>query len=191
MVRWISSFINNYCLERLYFCRASSVITKFPDYEVTFEGIGKGPEGSEELGCCTQMAVFHRKSEDRVLLDGVNGLFTLIAEVEYPLHVDNRSDEEKISDDVLYHTRNFFYDHNGDVEFVPLEKIQNSLESLSISTESLREILTTRGYEIAERDGGFVVLQEEPPDSSSIGDDDFHHDEQDMGVDSDYEDDWM
>lgn len=167
------------------------MISKFPDYEVTFEGIGKGPDGSEELGCCSQMAVFHRQSEDRVLLDGVNGLFALVAEIKYPMRIDNRSDEEKISDDVLYHTRNFFYDNNGDVEFVPLAKILEALESLSISTENLREILTSRGYVIEEREEGSVVLQEEPPDSSPFSDDDFYPNLQDIGVDSDFEEDWM
>lgn len=40
-----------------------TVISHYPNYEVSFEGIGKGPEGTEHLGCCSQMAIFTLKND--------------------------------------------------------------------------------------------------------------------------------
>nr|XP_023022135.1 uncharacterized protein LOC111510441 isoform X7 [Leptinotarsa decemlineata] len=39
---------------------ANNIVTRFPDYTVTFSGIGEGPAGTEILGECSQMAVFVR-----------------------------------------------------------------------------------------------------------------------------------
>lgn len=47
-----------------------NVISLYPNYNVSFEGIGKGPEGTEHLGCCSQMAVFTLKNDN--LLDNSN-----------------------------------------------------------------------------------------------------------------------
>ena len=41
----------------------SMVCENFPQYEFHIEGIAEGPEGSEELGCLSQMAVFERKRD--------------------------------------------------------------------------------------------------------------------------------
>ncbi|XP_023022135.2 hen1 methyltransferase isoform X5 [Leptinotarsa decemlineata] len=40
---------------------ANNIVNRFPDYTVTFSGIGEGPAGTEILGECSQMAVFVRK----------------------------------------------------------------------------------------------------------------------------------
>lgn len=48
----------------------------YNDYEVYFEGIGKGPEGTEHLGCVSQMAVFVRKSSSIVKKHKINVIFT-------------------------------------------------------------------------------------------------------------------
>ncbi|KAG4078848.1 hypothetical protein HA402_007398 [Bradysia odoriphaga] len=39
---------------------AYNICTRFPDYKVAFYGIGPGPDGTEHLGCCSQMALFVR-----------------------------------------------------------------------------------------------------------------------------------
>lgn len=46
-----------------FFCRATNIVTRFPNYSVSFRGIGKGPEGTESLGFCSQMAVFEKIDE--------------------------------------------------------------------------------------------------------------------------------
>ncbi|XP_045472285.1 small RNA 2'-O-methyltransferase-like isoform X3 [Harmonia axyridis] len=40
---------------------ASNITLRFPQYKVTFFGIGKGPEGTDFLGSCSQLALFVRK----------------------------------------------------------------------------------------------------------------------------------
>ncbi|KAG5874738.1 hypothetical protein JTB14_011979 [Gonioctena quinquepunctata] len=40
---------------------ATNIVSRFPDYTVSFSGIGEGPSGTEHLGGCSQMAVFVRK----------------------------------------------------------------------------------------------------------------------------------
>ncbi|XP_018565094.1 uncharacterized protein LOC108906313 [Anoplophora glabripennis] len=40
---------------------ANNIAIRFPDYTVSFSGIGEGPQGTEHLGQCSQMAVFIRK----------------------------------------------------------------------------------------------------------------------------------
>lgn len=42
---------------------AQQVISTYPYYSVKFYGIGSGPEGTENLGCCSQMAVFERTED--------------------------------------------------------------------------------------------------------------------------------
>lgn len=41
--------------------RGYNICARFPDYKVAFYGIGPGPKGSEELGACSQMALFIRE----------------------------------------------------------------------------------------------------------------------------------
>lgn len=43
------------------FFRAEKIIIRYPEYAVQFDGIGAGPSGTENLGCCTQMAIFYKK----------------------------------------------------------------------------------------------------------------------------------
>ncbi|KAF2878686.1 hypothetical protein ILUMI_27494 [Ignelater luminosus] len=42
---------------------ATNIVTRFPNYSVSFKGIGKGRDGTESVGCCSQMAVFEKISE--------------------------------------------------------------------------------------------------------------------------------
>lgn len=44
-----------------FFPRASKITTRYPEYSVQFNGIGKGPVGTENLGSCSQMVIFYRK----------------------------------------------------------------------------------------------------------------------------------
>lgn len=44
-----------------HFHRGNNICNRFPDYKVSFYGIGPGPTGTEQLGCCSQMALFVRE----------------------------------------------------------------------------------------------------------------------------------
>ncbi|XP_043253806.1 uncharacterized protein LOC122398197 isoform X1 [Colletes gigas] len=143
---------------------ADNIVLRYPDYIVTFHGICKGPEGTEHLGCCTQMAVFHRLSEKDSCNLGIEGLFKTVARHEYPFHVDNRSDEQKILDEAAYYIRHLaFQDCNMDEE-VPLKKLWEMLKSFHISIDILRTILEEAGWSVVNREFGPVI--QVPPQST-------------------------
>ncbi|GLV37998.1 Hen1 methyltransferase [Carabus blaptoides fortunei] len=48
---------------------ARNVTVRYPNYTVHFEGIGQGPAGTEQLGCCSQMAVFVHSNWDDARAD--------------------------------------------------------------------------------------------------------------------------
>lgn len=45
----------------LNFYRTKKIVSQYSDYAVQIDGIGAGPNGTENLGCCSQMAIFYRK----------------------------------------------------------------------------------------------------------------------------------
>lgn len=81
---------------------SNSLASKY-HYTVTFDGIAPGPEGTEHLGCCSQVAVFERISSS-VPTDesGIGQPYNLVAEVEHPFRKDTRTQEEKILLEVEY-----------------------------------------------------------------------------------------
>lgn len=126
-----------------------NIVHRYPDYEVTFKGICEGPAGTEHLGCCSQMAVFHRKHDaENIRIPGVEGLFKLVATEEYPFRIDNRPDEIKILDEATFFIRKF--QMARDDEEMPLDYLTRVLDNLNITEESLRDILEHGGYEIRD-----------------------------------------
>ncbi|XP_060812750.1 uncharacterized protein LOC132905464 [Bombus pascuorum] len=143
---------------------AENITLRYPSYIVTFHGICKGPEGTEHLGCCTQMAVFHRICEkEETYSPGVDNLFKVVARYEYPFQIDNRSDEEKIVDEASYYIRHLSYQDDMEEE-VPLKLILKMLRSFPITMDELETILGDAGWTIEEREDGPVVLV--PPPST-------------------------
>lgn len=138
---------------------------RFPEYEVTFHGICNGPAGTEHLGACSQMAVFHKAYElQLVKVPAVEGLYKPVAEYEYPFEVDNRSDEQKILDDAVYYIRKFSGNSEELAEEIPLQMLLDVLKKFYISLNDLKEILENANWNVADRDEGLVVLV--PPPSS-------------------------
>lgn len=56
---------------------------RYPCYEVWFNGIGRGPDGTEEFGCCSQIAVFVRK-EVKAESSEFNVYYNTVHEIQYP-----------------------------------------------------------------------------------------------------------
>ncbi|XP_035684937.1 small RNA 2'-O-methyltransferase-like [Branchiostoma floridae] len=85
---------------------AEDVACRF-SYSVTFHGIGTGPEGTEHLGCCTQMAIFERletpQDQKSAVLWGTP--YQLIAEAVFPYRENTLSAEEQIVQEVQYYIR--------------------------------------------------------------------------------------
>lgn len=148
---------------------AENVVSRYPNYTVRFDGICKGPEGTEHLGCCTQMAVFERDGDEEIYSRGIEGLFKTVAKYEYPYRIDNRSDEEKILDEATFYIRQLaVYDVDRDsmIEEVLLQELVNKLKaSFHVSIESLKTILEEANWTVENREFGPVVLV--PPQSYS------------------------
>ncbi|OXU31052.1 hypothetical protein TSAR_004753 [Trichomalopsis sarcophagae] len=79
--------------------RANNIVTRFPEYEATFHGICDGPPETDNLGVCSQMAVFHKNNDLSVeKLTGMEGLYNPVTTREYPYDIDKRLDEQNIFD---------------------------------------------------------------------------------------------
>ncbi|XP_012282411.1 uncharacterized protein LOC105700806 [Orussus abietinus] len=142
-----------------------NIISRYPEYEVSFHGIGCGPSGTEPFGCCSQMAVFHRHSEYiGARIEGIEGLFKEVISDEYPVCIDNRSDAEKILHEATYYIHQIASCDEDMSEEVPLESLLLYMGSLNISLEILKEILEQAEWAIVERENGPVVLI--PPQST-------------------------
>lgn len=146
-----------------------NIIERFPSYVVRFDGIGYGPVGFEAIGCCSQLAVFIRKDIcDNVNNESVkrtcdfsksygictyNSLsnlssfsddqlnyYTLITDINYPIHVDSRSDEEKNIDELKYYLNTYvdeFYNDEKHCSEVPLRilcrgKIKSTMSQIDV-----------------------------------------------------------
>lgn len=155
---------------RLFVNRAHNIVMRYPSYSVTFHGICYGPEGTEEFGPCSQMAVFHLEREEKydyvIQPPGPQNLFETVATFEYPTLKDTRSDEEKLVDDAIYYI-NFLAHHNEDrQEEIPLKQVL-SLLKVSTSAEALKVLLLEHGMVVKDREDGPVALPFEESTSES------------------------
>ncbi|CAL1684881.1 unnamed protein product [Lasius platythorax] len=141
---------------------AQNIVVRYPSYSVTFHGICKGPAGTEELGTCSQMAVFHRLSsiEECSKIIGVDGLFKTIVKYDYPIHIDNRSDEEKLLHEATYHIIKLAYAQEDRDAGVILRDVLPYLEekNFNVSIEALRKILEDANWIIKDQEDGPIVI---------------------------------
>lgn len=148
--------------EKSFTSRGNDVTLRYTDYDVTFGGICFGPEGTEDLGACTQMAVFHKKlqSNDCSNVTGIQGLFKLVDCQEYPYEKDDRAECEKILEDCSYYIPRLINQQSSSAKGLNLEILMSKLGKYSIATtDDLKDILVTGGFEILEKKGvGPVIL---------------------------------
>lgn len=113
-------------------CRALGITKIYSDYSVLFYGIGKGPIGTEDLGCCSQMAVFRLKpgTERKPKVQTCRN-YKLVKEYEYP--GDTRTVEEKIIAEV---NASLYYERNSTE--IPLETFLDRLKGLCDDVKTLR-----------------------------------------------------
>ncbi|KYM82563.1 UPF0486 protein C1orf59 like protein [Atta colombica] len=167
---------------------AQNIVVRYPYYRVTFHGICNGPEGTEEFGALTQMAVFHRISprkdsrleilmpDEYIQLKGQH-LFNTVATYKYSTGHDIRSDEQKVLDEAIYYINYLSYDINDEdkprIYEIYLDRILSFMTKYTISTETLRSILTDAGWSIVDRENGPAVLNPSV-DSYEISSDDMN-----------------
>lgn len=108
-------------------------------YQVQFIGIGKPPDGRENVGHCTQMGVFLRNDfleclkaddsdDDECESDDMlkpstskdsseekipeSSEYKLIEKIYYPFHIDKRDHNEKLQDEINYHLNRYRYSND-------------------------------------------------------------------------------
>lgn len=180
---WTRSEFEDWC---------NHICVRFPDYCVQFHGIGQPPEGSEKLGCVSQMGLFIRKdfleslehtevddavteeSQEEVVVDCEE--YKLIHSVRYPFFYDTRNRDQKILDECKYQVQrlqgmgdDFFNDETNRFE-IPILRIADCCWQVS---EDLVEIhlIVEKNF---ETEGNFVIL---PPYEESDHEDDYYSDE--------------
>ncbi|XP_012234845.1 uncharacterized protein Hen1 [Linepithema humile] len=149
---------------------AQNIVVRYPCYDVTFHDICNGPEGTEEYGACTQMAVFHRLSliEECNQISGVDGLFKRVCRYDYPVNIDTRSDEQKILDEATYYINFLSFKKDEYTEEVSLSDVVSYMEKCyTVTTEALRTILVDAGWTVQDRDDGPVILNSQSTNSSN------------------------
>uniref|UniRef100_A0A1B6D6X4 Small RNA 2'-O-methyltransferase n=1 Tax=Clastoptera arizonana TaxID=38151 RepID=A0A1B6D6X4_9HEMI len=149
-----------------------NLILRYPEYEVSFEGVGDGPKGTEGLGSCSQLALFVRKSSHINTIniadyEDLKGEYKLVDETKFPLFEDNRSDEKKLLDaaESLIYKYWFRRKDDDDIEFtfkkqdsdLPLELILADLDCFCL--EKLRGILVNAGWDVYKSESGRLKIK--------------------------------
>lgn len=156
---------------------------KYPSYSVTFHEICKGPAGTEKLGACTQMAVFHRNSliEECNKIIGVDGLFKIVARYNYPIYIDNRSDEEKLLHEATYHIMKLAYAQEIQDEVLLSDVLPYLKEkNFNVTIEVLKNILIEANWIIKDREDGPIVKIDASSSDCEDEDENCHIDNTDL-----------
>jgi small RNA 2'-O-methyltransferase len=156
------------------------ICTRFPDYCVQFHGVGKPPEGQEQLGSCSQLGLFIRKdfleSLDTQTEDKIEEIiekpaivecddYKLIHSVAYPFFHDTRQRHEKIFDECSYHLNRFrwmeerYFNYDADRFEIPLNHVANSCWEITDNIEEIRSVIKDK----FQLENDFVIF---PPNES-------------------------
>lgn len=177
---WTRSEFQDWC---------NHICVRFPDYCVQFHGVGKAPEGYENLGCCSQLGLFIRKDfleslnteeiiekvveQDEPVHEYVEcEEYKLIKSVEYPFFHDTRNRDEKIFDECSYHLNRFrwmeepYFNYELDRFEIPIAAVANSCWQVSEDVDEIRSVLKSK-YVI---DGDCVIFPPNEEEESEIGD---------------------
>ncbi|XP_032673990.1 uncharacterized protein LOC116845429 [Odontomachus brunneus] len=139
---------------------AKDIVRKYSYYSVRFQGVCYGPEDTKHLGACSQMAIFELNREPNASIEiaGVEELFQTIKIYDYPVHTDDRSDTQKVLDEVSYCINKIVFELKEESNEIDLARLQNMIYKYSISIEILRDIMSENNYVIEDRESGPVVI---------------------------------
>lgn len=157
---------------------AKNLICRYPNYDVKFEGIGHGPDGTEEYGCCSQMAVFLQNTADlqnsESPLDSTiqAGEYKLLREYDFPVYIDLRNEEQKIRDNAVYYInrcRSMDRYESSSTNGIPLTAILENVNCLSLA--QLRDILEKDNWNICKNEYGELIIPHSDPEDEEFSDD--------------------
>ncbi|XP_049804130.1 small RNA 2'-O-methyltransferase [Schistocerca nitens] len=163
-------------------CWGNNIVQRYPEYEVSYYGIGKGPEGAESLGCCSQLALFSKKLKTTYSgFERPEGqlIYKLIAEYNY---LANSHDEEgkSVLDEVweIIQHMNLSNDYYDADLCVPLSLLHSKLKLNTLTISELREVLENGMWKVRDCSGEtYVFPYAENNNDSDDFEDDQHADE--------------
>ncbi|GAB6024091.1 hypothetical protein CHUAL_008805 [Chamberlinius hualienensis] len=138
------------------------VVAMFPSYSFEIIGVGEGPSGSEDLGCCSQIAVFKlnesiqtncQASDEHIQ---ANTPYILLQSYDYPY----RGLEETMTNEILYKvtylSSRFIEESETDVVLIPVDELFKVVGSsrCELNNEQLfSKSLLSSGLNIISKDG--------------------------------------
>ncbi|XP_002015430.2 small RNA 2'-O-methyltransferase [Drosophila persimilis] len=155
----------------------TSIVQKYPNYMFALMGVGDPPKGYESVGHVSQIAIFVRKDILELELEnplirnvGTSSPYQLIHGVTYPFHVDTRSQEQRIWDDVQYELNNFKQyckyqtedDDCSDIHKLPFESLLSRIHRTGATREILDDILKKKSVQVKD---DFVLIEDSDDDS--------------------------
>lgn len=150
----------------------NKIISQYPHYKVEISGVGVPPEGKEDVGYCSQLALFIR-NHDYVPTQSEDAkeVYTTCRTYDHPgKEPDTRSDEEKLSNEVLYQLNRMAYLelYKGDYEIskIPLLDLTTAVQKIipSADIESVRSLIAPT--DLIEENGQISISYNLYPESS-------------------------
>uniref|UniRef100_A0A1I8PVA2 Small RNA 2'-O-methyltransferase n=1 Tax=Stomoxys calcitrans TaxID=35570 RepID=A0A1I8PVA2_STOCA len=158
----------------------NNICEKYPNYSVSFMGVGKPPSDKRRLGYSTQMAIFARNDMiNRPLRNEIikhppvnaDASYKTIYAVDFPYKKDERSKEQKILHEANYyisHSRYVprFYNRERCIYQLPWKHILEYATSVGATENEMMDILRTNKIKV---EGDFIILPEYDEDDCEEG----------------------
>ncbi|XP_034650899.1 small RNA 2'-O-methyltransferase [Drosophila subobscura] len=160
------------------------IVQKYPNYMFALMGVGNPPQGYESVGHVSQIALFVRKDMLEIRLEHpltsnvwkstisllTTNRYQLMHGVTYPFHVDRRSEEQRIWDDVQYELNCFkqYCKHQREecdcagTHKMPIEILLSRIHRTGATREILDDILKNKSVHVEDE---FVLIEDSDEDS--------------------------
>ncbi|CAI6352272.1 unnamed protein product [Macrosiphum euphorbiae] len=150
---------------------AKKITTRYPEYSVQFDGIGAGPSGTENIGCCSQMALFYRKDMTTSPVKPIDSTpYKLLRRVDYPHELDDENHWERSMYDKLRKfvseascNKKYIVGHNIEI---PLNEIMPYVSDCCSSIDKLEDIVNKLYYTKKNDHGEWLLIKALPGFSS-------------------------
>ncbi|XP_026823009.1 small RNA 2'-O-methyltransferase isoform X1 [Rhopalosiphum maidis] len=150
---------------------AKKITALYPEYAVQFDGIGAGPSGTENIGCCSQMAIFYRKDMTTSPVKPIGSTpYKLLRRVDYPYDID---DENHWKQSMYVKLRKFISDVSsckkyivGDNMEIPLSDIMPFVSDCCSSIDKLEDVINKVYFTTKNNHGDWLLIKAVPGFSS-------------------------
>lgn len=151
-------------MKLFYNLRATNLQQRYSDYYLFVDGIGGPPEGHENIGYCSQIALFirsdllHERSEMNAAENNCQISpfpvekfpYKLIFQYEFPVHVETRTPDEIALEKInmffntylFRYDEEYYYNYEKDLYEFPLATIRYVAFHDAIETDEIKRILT-------------------------------------------------